>query len=279
MPLLIELRGKSPRRQAPDQFLAEWGDRYGLRGSALLNLIQSGRATIIFEGFDEVQDAGLRYDRFEQFKALWEFSYPGTKIIFTGRPNFFLDTLERQTLLRASQAASDAGHANSEVFALEFLGREEIAKALSKYLVNTVQEILAQCNSDPAFMEIAKRPSMLPVIGNQWSNIKTELSERGGITSAAIIEYFINFLYARKEADQDKLGEYQLLSRELRHYFTQRVAWKMMTERQKNTIDRHQFLQAVGDAVTGRWTQSSEWMRKAAPTGRWSRPNTQRKFP
>jgi hypothetical protein len=228
--------------------LAEWGDRFGLRGGALLNLIQSGRATIIFEGFDEVQDAGLRYDRFEQFKALWGFSYPGTKIIFTGRPNFFLDTLERQTLLRASEAARDAGLANSEIFALAFLERDGIAKVLSKYPPRTVQEILAQCDSDPAFMEIAKRPSMLPVIGNQWSNIKTELREKGSITSAAIIEYFIDFLYKRKEADQDQLGEYQLLSRELRHYFTQRVVWKMMTEHQKNTVDRHQFLQAVGDA-------------------------------
>jgi predicted NACHT family NTPase len=145
VPLLIELRGKSPRRQAPDRFLAEWGDGYGLRGGALLNLVQSGRATIIFEGFDEVQDAGLRYDRFEQFKALWGFSYPGTKIVFTGRPNFFLDTIERQTLLRDSQAARDAGLANSEIFAHSFLDKEGISKALSKYPTGTVREILAGC--------------------------------------------------------------------------------------------------------------------------------------
>jgi len=89
---------------------------------------------------------------------------------------------------------------------------------------------------------------MLPVIGNQWSRIKAELKKKGRITSAAIIEYFVDFLYARREPDQDKLGEYLLLTRDLRHYFTQRVAWKMMIERQKNTIDKHQFLQAVGDA-------------------------------
>jgi len=248
IPLLIELRGKSPRRQSPDRFLAEWGDRYGLRGNALLSLIQGGRATLIFEGFDEVQDAGLRFDRFEQFKSLWEFSYPGSKIVFTGRPNFFLDTDEREKLLRSSEVARDAGLENTQILSLSFLDEKGIARALRAYPRRIRNEILDVCRRDSAFFNVARRPSMLPVIGNQWERIKTELSIRGGITSAAIIGYFIDFLYTRKEADPERLGEYKLLHRKVRHYFTQRVAWKMTTLRSRNTIDVNNFVRAIEEA-------------------------------
>jgi len=248
IPLLIELRGKSPRRQAQDRFLAEWGDRYGLRGGALLSLVQTGRVTLIFEGFDEVQDAGLRFDRFEQFKALWSFSYPGVKIIFTGRPNFFLDTNERARLLRDSPTARDAGLENSRVLELSFLDIDGISSALGKYPLKVRNEILDQCERDPAFFQIAKRPSMLPVIGNQWTQISAELASQGGITSANVIKYFIDFLYSRKEADQERLGEFQLLHRDVRHYFTQRVAWRMVQRRLRNTIDKEQFALAIEEA-------------------------------
>jgi hypothetical protein len=248
IPLLIELRGKSPRRQSPDRFLAEWGDRYGLRGNPLLSLIQAGRSILIFEGFDEVQDAGLRFDRFEQFKALWAFSYPGSKIVFTGRPNFFLDTAEREKLLRSSRVARDAGLENTLVLSILFLGEKEISKALRGYPSRVRKEIILACRNDPAFLNIAKRPSMLPVIGNQWPRIKEELSKRGGITSASIIRYFIDFLYARKEADPERLGEYKLLHRKVRHYFTQRIAWKMTSLRSRNTIDIDNFVRAIEEA-------------------------------
>lgn len=205
---------------------------------------------LIFEGFDEVQDAGLRFDRFEQFKSLWSFSYPGVKIIFTGRPNFFLDTNEREKLLRSSPAARDAGLVNSRVLSLSFLDLRGISSALAKYPEKVRNEILDQCDRDPAFLEIAKRPSMLPVIGNQWARISAELSTHGGITSASIIKYFIDFLYSRKEADLDQLGEYQLLHRDVRHYFTQRVAWRMVQKRLRNTIDQDQFVLAIEEAYT-----------------------------
>jgi hypothetical protein len=247
IPLLIELRGKSPRRQSQDRFLAEWGDRYGLRGGVLLSLVQSGRATLIFEGFDEVQDAGLRFDRFEQFKALWGFSYPGAKLVFTGRPNFFLDTSERERLLRSSSVARDAGLENTRVLSLNFLSRQEISRALRAYPKRVRLEILAACDRDVAFKDIAKRPSMLPVIANQWSQVKAEV-ERGGVTSASIIRYFIDFLYARKEADTEGLGEYQLLHRSVRHYFTQRVAWTMASNNLRNTIDADTFVRCIEES-------------------------------
>lgn len=228
--------------------MAEWGDRYGLRGEALLNLVQAGRAILIFEGFDEIQDAGLRYDRFQQFKALWSFSYPEAKIVFTGRPNFFLDTNERERLLRSSPSARDAGLEASRVYSLAFLDIPAISKVLNRYPNEVREEIVAQCERDPAFLDIARRPSMLPVIGNQWKQIKNSLQAQGGITSATIISYFIDFLYMRKEADQDRLGEFQLLHRKVRHFFTQHIAWRMAATGLHNTIDNDGFVLAIEEA-------------------------------
>ena len=109
IPLLIELRGRSPSRQGPAEFLNEWGMRHDLNGEALYNLVRAGGALLVFEGFDEIQDAGRRWDRFRQFDALWHFAFPSAKIIFTGRPNFFLDDAETLKLLRIDRASVVAG--------------------------------------------------------------------------------------------------------------------------------------------------------------------------
>jgi hypothetical protein len=236
VPLLIELRGKSPKRQTPEVFLGEWGQRYRLNGEALHNLVRTGQTVLIFEGFDEIQDAGLRLERIEQFNALWSLSYPGTRLVFTGRPNFFLDTFEMRRLLKDSRTDRDAGLGSSEIYSLSFMDLDGIADALRCVDPSRRNEIVELCRHDNAFFDIARRPSMLPVIASQWDQIKQEASGASGITSARIIRSFIDFLYARKESDVDRLGEYQVLHREVRHYFTQRVSWRMADARLSNTI-------------------------------------------
>ena len=104
IPLLIELRGQNPGESDPLTFLSGWGSRYGLPPQQLMNLIQAGEAILIFEGFDELRHAGRAYDRHEHFNALWRLAYPGTKVIFTGRPNFFLDEAEKNRTLRTDEA-------------------------------------------------------------------------------------------------------------------------------------------------------------------------------
>ncbi|MBB4839662.1 hypothetical protein HNP52_002731 [Sphingomonas kyeonggiensis] len=245
VPLLIELRGKSPKRQSPEAFLSEWGQRFRLHGDALLNLIKTGRAILIFEGFDEIQDAGMRYDRFQQFKALWDFSYPGTKIIFTGRPNFFLDSVEMVNLLRDSPVARAAGLVGSEIYQLRFLEGDSIANALRRHDSETVAEIVARCSEDKAFLDIVRRPSMLPLIASLWPSIRAEIRAKNSVTSAQIIKQFIDYLYKRKEADAERLGRYHVLSSAVRHYVTQRVAWKMAETNSRNTITAEDFAEVV----------------------------------
>ena len=54
IPILIELRGKSPRNLTPLEILASWASQYRIDPQALLRLHIAGRLLIIFEGFDEM---------------------------------------------------------------------------------------------------------------------------------------------------------------------------------------------------------------------------------
>ena len=51
-------------------------------------------------------------------------------------------------------------------------------------------------------------------------------------------------------ADLDQLGDYQLLHRDVRHYFTQQVAWRMVQKGLRNTIDKDQFALGIEEAYT-----------------------------
>lgn len=100
VPILIELRGKSPRNSTPEDIIAAWAYHYDrIVPKAVIKLIISGRAVIILEGFDEMSLSGDAYARYAHFATLWRFCYPKSKIVLTGRPNYFLDDRELKSLL------------------------------------------------------------------------------------------------------------------------------------------------------------------------------------
>lgn len=255
IPLLIELRGRSPSRQGLAELLNEWGMRFDLKGEALLNLVRAGRAVVIFEGFDEVQDAGRLYDRFRHFDRLWQFAFPMSKLIFTGRPNFFVTDPEMRRLLRIDEAAAAAGRAYTKRYDLAFLDEaEEISHVLRAFPRAVRDEVLDTYRSDERFAEIASRPSMLPIIGSQWDNLKSERQRTGELTNGQIIKYFIDFLYERKEAeierDSSERGiapedNFILMPRMMKHYFTLGIVRKMVASDSRNTISRPDFRRCV----------------------------------
>ena len=86
IPILIELRGKSPRSLSPSELLATWAYKYRIDVGALTYLLIAGRLLLIFEGFDEMDLTGDTDARLEHFRTLWKFTYPSSKILITGRP-------------------------------------------------------------------------------------------------------------------------------------------------------------------------------------------------
>jgi hypothetical protein len=247
VPLLIELRGQSPGETDPLAFLSAWAGRYGLPPKQLFNLIKAGDAILIFEGFDELRNAGRAYDRHEHFNALWRFAYPGTKLVFTGRPNFFLDEKEKNRTLRADLLKGAAGNAYTEVWGLDRLTEHEIRQVLNGFDPSLAVSIMEAARAHPSFLDIISRPSMLPVVATIWDKIEDLQQQGGTVTSAILLENYLQAIYARKEdeIERDKRvygspegASYLLLPREVREVFTLAIVCKMVSVDARNTISR-----------------------------------------
>jgi hypothetical protein len=203
VPLLVTLRGRDPSSLSPEDLLAAWGTKFRLPGRALLNLVTAGRGILFFEGFDEVSNAGLRSQRYRQLNALWKLSFPGSKIVLTGRQNFFLDDDELLRLLNIDEANRNAGRSYSRCYTLHFFDRDRIERALDAFDPDVRSEILAHYDRDDSFREVASRPSMLPLIAVIWPELRQSLRDKGTITTYSVISKYINFEYRRKMRDVD----------------------------------------------------------------------------
>jgi hypothetical protein len=253
VPLLIELRGKSPGESDVLGFLASWAGRYKLSPDQVLNLIRSGDAVVILEGFDELRNAGRAYDRHEHFNSLWRLSYPGTKMLFTGRPNFFLDQMEKNRTLRSDPLQGAATNAFTEVWELDRLSIEEIAAVCKGFSDTLAAEVTAAANEHTGFYDIVSRPSMIPVVATIWPKIQEIQHLGGSITGALLIEYYLSAIYHRKEEEleRDRLAgategsSYLLLPREVREALTLAVVWRMAGIDSRNTIARSTLTRVI----------------------------------
>lgn len=249
IPLLVELRGQNPGGEADSRvFLAAWGARHGVDPGQVYNLIRSGDAIVIFEGFDELKNAGRAYDRHEHFNALWRMAFPGTKLIFTGRPNFFIDEQEKNRTLRSGTTHGIAGEAYTQLWEMDHLTREEIETVGNGFHPGLGRSIAEAADANKAFFEIVSRPSMLPVVATIWGRIEKLRAEGQELTSALLLEIYLQATYERKEAEMrrqqlDPYGPagYLLFPREVRDLFTLAVVWKMVCIDARNTIDRITF--------------------------------------
>lgn len=256
VPLLIELRGQSPFETDPLGFISPWCARYRLPPQQVLNLIKSGDAILIFEGFDELRNAGKSYYRHQHFNALWRFAYPNTKLIFTGRPNFFLDEEETNRTLRSQTNRATGGDYYSEVWKLKKLNEDQIKLACRSYNDSVRKGISSSVESSKEFFEIVSRPSMLPVVATIWPEINKKQEVGHALTGAELIEMYIQAVFSRKEAEleRDRVrleapsgSRYLLLPKQLRELLTICVAWRMSGLRYKNTIPRSEVNDMVRD--------------------------------
>jgi hypothetical protein len=175
-------------------------------------------------------------------------AFPGTKIIFTGRPNFFLDEKERNRTWRTDVAAAAAGGAFSQVWDMEKLTEPEVSKVARGFGRELGDSIVAAAKSHSAFFEIISRPSMLPVVATIWPKI-VELQSKGhNLTGAVLLEHYLRATYLRKEKERAEEHEraleasnYLLLPQEVREIFTLAVVWRMACSDARNTITRSSF--------------------------------------
>jgi len=158
VPILLELRGKSPRDMEPEDLLATWARPYGIDARALMRLLIAGRLILILEGFDEMALVGDMEMRLNHFRTLWRFCYPKSKILITGRPNFFLDDEEMKAALGISEPLP--GKPYCQAVQLMPFSEDQIREALRNTDRTTQSEIYQLAGRDKKFFEIVARPSL-----------------------------------------------------------------------------------------------------------------------
>ncbi len=246
IPILLELRGKSPRTLEANDLLAIWAQRYGIDAMAVLKLMQAGRLLMIFEGFDEVDLSGDADARIEHFKVLWQLCYPKAKILITGRPNYFLDDAELKCALGINDHSFDHPYCQA-VYLLPF-SKEEIAHSLRKVDAKTRDGILAMAAANPRFYDIVSRPSMLYVVSVLWS--KGELERyHGQMNPAVVMDLFIRHNYDRQSA-KGKKTNFMPLNRHERAFFMEGIAVYMLVKGLPNQISAQQLDEVMRMLIT-----------------------------
>ena len=257
IPILLELRGKSPRTLDANELLAIWAQRYGIDARALVKLMQAGRLLMIFEGFDEVDLSGDADARIEHFKVLWRLCYPKAKILITGRPNYFLDDAELKCALGINDHSFDRPYCQA-VYLLPF-ERDEIEQSLRKLDAGTRNGILSLAESNPRFHDIVSRPSMLYVVSVLWR--KGELERyRERINSAIVMDLFIRHSYQRQSAKGNKANFMPLNSHE-RAFFMEGIAAYMLVNglpNQISTLQLDEVMRLLIDAIPDSVSQQAD---------------------
>jgi len=242
IPILIELRGKSPRNMTLEEILAAWAVPYGIDPRALMKLLIAGRLLLILEGFDEMALIGDAETRLNHFRTLWQFCYPKSKIIITGRPNFFLDDNEMKAALGIHEPTLERPYCQAlhlSPFAVDKI--EESLRAVNK---QTRQEIVKLAKEDDKFKEIVSRPSLLYIVATLWQ--RKQLSQyKGRMNSALVMGMFIKQSLARQTAKVQDHRDFMVLNSSEREYFMLGIAAYMAVNKLPNQITKQQLHEAV----------------------------------
>lgn len=248
IPILIELRGTSPRNLSPLELLGAWASKYRIDSQALMRLHIAGRLLLIFEGFDEMALSGNREERIKHFKTLWQFCYPQAKIIITGRPNFFLDDKELKTALGVHQPIDNNPYC--DVVQLLPFSVEQIYKSLRNQISNTQQQISELAETNQRFYDVVSRPSLLHVVSFLWD--KEKLGEKVAlITSAYVMGRFVDNSYRRQGLKSQDSREFMALNSSEREYFMEGIACFMAANELNNQIDGIQLNKLIEALIDG----------------------------
>ncbi len=194
IPIMIELRGKSPRNLNELEFLASWAVKYKIEPHALMRLHIAGRLILIFEGFDEMALIGNSELRLKHFKVLWRFCYQKAKIIITGRPNFFLDDQEMKATLGIIDATSNSPYC--EEIRLAPFTIDMIRTALRNQKTSVRDQICLLAEKETRFLDLVSRPSLLHVVATLWER-ENLYKNPDRLNSAYVMQLFVRNSYRR----------------------------------------------------------------------------------
>ncbi|NQS97865.1 MAG: hypothetical protein HQ591_05380 [candidate division Zixibacteria bacterium] len=242
IPIIIELRGKSPMDLTVEELLSSWAWRYNYNVNALKKLLTAGRLLIIFEGFDEMSNSGTMEKRIEHCRTLWRFCYAKAKILISGRPNFFLDDNEMKRALGIAESTSNQPYCQ-EVH-LQPFNIEQIEQALRAIDRRISDEIIEFAKDNAKFREIASRASTLFQISLIWER-EGLLDKKNLINSAYVMKLYIKYSYDRQTAKIDEERRFMSLNAGERAFYMSGIAAYMAANNLPNQISTEQLNDVV----------------------------------
>lgn len=258
VPLLIELRGKSPRNMTPEELVSAWAYPYQINPRAVMQLLVAGKLLLILEGFDEMALVGDSEARLGHFRTLWKLCYPRAKILVTGRPNLFLDDRELKAALGI--AGPTGVGAYCEGIHLAPFDIDQIGSALRAGPEKTRREIVSLAKKDGSFYDIVARGSLLYVVSQLWE--REGLSkQKDRINSALVMDLFIQHSFRRQSEKGSDGRDFMVLNEGERQFFMMGVAAHMAVSSGTNQIGAQQF-EAALKSLYERLPDSASWARE-----------------
>jgi hypothetical protein len=246
IPILIELRGKSPRDLRPLELFGAWAAQYRIDPQALMRLHIAGRLVLIFEGFDEMSLIGNSELRLRHFRSLWKFCYPNAKIIITGRPNFFLDDRELKTALGIIKPTTERPYC--EAIRLAPFNIDRIREALRSHKQLVRDQICELAEKEPRFLDLVSRPSLLHVVSTIWE--KENLDAKAQLlNSAYVMECFVRNSYRRQGLKAQGSRDFMALNSSERDYFMCGIAAYMADKQLSNQISNEQLSELIDKLI------------------------------
>lgn len=244
IPILIRLTGRSPSTTRLAELLGAWGAQYNLSGQVLLALHRAGRLLLIFDAFDEMAYVTDRTARFEHFDALWEFASFGAKLLFTGRPNFFLDDEELKEVLGISKNVAVGPYCEAVRLApFDILQIEKAVSWLGEEKRLPLVEAIKKLRS---LRKVCCRPSLLYLIAHLWDRERLDL-QNASVSSANIVREFITYSFERQvqkqkdDAARRPDRQFLNLTKNELDYFTCGIAVACLSEGRQNSIAKDLF--------------------------------------
>lgn len=159
------------------------------------------------------------------FKSLWKLVTPRSKLLITGRPNYFINPAELKSALGMKAESKNLPYC--EALYLKPFDQAQIMMALrnaESSVQNGIQKIIRE-QASVSFLDLISRPSHLFLVSQIWD--KRELEKKyHNLTSAMIIHEFLQDCFERQAA-KIKDGPYFFLSPLEREYFMIGIAIKM----------------------------------------------------
>ena len=279
IPVLIRLTGLSPKTTTPEDLFGAWRTSMGFSGRALLALHKAGRTLLIFDAFDEMANVSDRADRLDHFGALWRFACDGAKILFTGRPNFFLDNEELKRVLGISELNSSGPYCTA--IRIEPFSMEQIKGSLRRLPEPTANRLLDIISEQQRLREIATRPSLLFQLSQLWEGNRLDL-ENADVHSALIIKKFVTYSIERQIRKQYNDISFSTADRtfiRLREseltYFTAGCAAASLSDDRNNSLSETVFRKTISD-MWEKLGEEDRFSRKPSEEGSLTMPLRER---